>query len=180
MNLFYSVDGGKSFQTVEMKKVDEFIHSATIPSNKVREGEIHYFIEAADSIGQVVYVPRKSQEDTFRVKVTSDRTPPDVVHDPVQEWDPGKPLEIKAEISDQSLIERALLYYRPTRQAMEYSVVTMNPMGEGLYSATIPGEVFTTEFDLIYYFEAIDEYGNGIFYPNPDKEDPHLVIKIRR
>jgi len=180
VNLSYSVDGGKSFQIVEMKKTDDFIYTATIPGEAVQEGEIHYFIEAADSIGQVVHVPRKSQEETFQVKVTSDRSPPDVVHDPVREWDPGKPLEIKAKISDQSLIERVLLYYRPTRQAMEYSVATMEPKGEALYSTTIPGEAFTTEFDLIYYFEAIDVYGNGIFYPDQEKEDPHIVIKIRR
>jgi len=180
VNLSYSVDKGKSFQTVKMDKTDDFIYSATIPGDEVQEGKIFYFIEAADSIGQVVHVPRKSQKNTFRVKVTSDRTPPDVVHDPVQEWDPGKPLEIKAEISDQSLIERVLLYYRPTRQAMEYSKLTMNLAGNDLYTATIPGEAFTTEFDLIYYFEAIDEYGNGIFHPDPDKEDPHIVVKIRR
>jgi hypothetical protein len=112
--------------------------------------------------------------------VTSDREPPRFVHEPVKEWDPGKPLEVNAKVSDESGIDRVLIYYRPTRQAMQYLVETMTQTGSGTYSATIPGEVFTKEFDLIYFFEAVDRFGNGIFYPDQDKEDPHIVVKIRR
>jgi hypothetical protein len=87
---------------------------------------------------------------------------------------------VTAKVTDASRIERVLLYYRPTRQTMEYSILEMDPGKGNLYSAVIPGEALTTEFDLIYFFEVVDEFGNGAFYPDPDKEDPNIVVKIRR
>jgi len=103
-----------------------------------------------------------------------------VSHKPEKEWNPGEPLKIKASVTDDSSIKQVILYYRPTRQAMEYSKVTMSALGDNIYSATIPGQAITKEFDLMYYIEALDEFGNGIFYPDPAKEDPHIVIKVRR
>ena len=91
-----------------------------------------------------------------------------------------QPLEIRATVSDDSSLSRVLVHYRPTRQAMEYCQVDMQPAEDGVLSATIPGEVFTPEFDLIYFVEAIDEHGNGTFYPDPDLEDPHLVVEVQR
>lgn len=180
VHLFYSVNGGQSLQKVDMEKTDDFIYSAAIPKEAVQEGEILYYIEAVDSIGQSIQAPRRPREGNYRIKVTSDWTAPVVTHEPVPEWDPGKPLKIEAIVTDDSDVERVLLYYRPTRQAMEYLVKAMDPAGENLYSATIPGEIFTTEFDIIYFFEAVDEFGNGVFHPNQEKEDPHIVIKVRR
>ena len=63
---------------------------------------------------------------------------------------------------------------------MEYSITTMYPEGNNIYSATIPGKAITKEFDLMYYIEALDEFGNGIFYPDPAVTDPHIIIKVRR
>ncbi len=180
VRLVYSADGGKSTQTRQMKKIDGYTYAATIPGGDFREGEISYFIEAVDSIGQVVQAPRKTKAECFRIAVTSDRTPPVFVHDPVLEWDPGKPMDVKVKVSDKSGIDKVLLYYRPTRQTMQYLVTTMRQAENGYYSATIPGEIFTTDFDLIYFFEAVDKFGNGIFYPDRDKKDPHVVVKIRR
>lgn len=181
VDLYYSTDRGNSFQKLEMKSGEAFIYTATIPGNSVKEGEVHYYMEAVDSIGQLIHdPPTKSGQDSYQIIVTSDRKPPRFSHDPVLEWDPGKPLEIRARVSDESGIDRVLLYYRPTRQAMQYLVETMAEMERGTYAAEIPGEIITTEFDLIYFFEAVDKKGNGIFYPDQDTKDPHLVVKIRR
>jgi hypothetical protein len=181
VELFFSTDLGRTFTKVRMEKRDDFIYAASIPSRTVREGEVHYYIEAVDSIGQLIHSPsRDAGKDSYQVIVTSDREPPRFEHDPVEEWDPGKPLEIKTKISDVSGIERVRLYYRPTRQAMQYLVETMTETANGMYSAQIPGEVITTEFDLIYFFEAVDKCGNGIFFPDQEKEDPHIVVKVKR
>jgi hypothetical protein len=181
VDLFYSTDNGSSFQKSPMQKSDDFIYSITLPGESVQEGEVLYYIEAADSIGQLIHEPpHESGKDFFQIYVTSDREPPRFVHDRVKEWDPGKPLEVKVKVSDESGIDRVLLYYRPTRQTMQFLVETMTQTEGGYYSAKIPGEIFTTEFDLIYFFEAVDKFGNGIFYPDQDKEDPLIVVKIRR
>lgn len=180
VRLVYSDDGGKMTQAVEMKKLDGYTYSAAIPGGAVREGEIFYYIEAVDSIGQVIHVPRETGNERYRIAITSDRTPPLVEHSPTLIWDPGKPMIVNAKVSDQSRVDRVLLHYRPTRQTMEYSVEMMEQVGDGLFRASIPGEAFTTEFDLMYFFEAIDEFGNGIFYPDQRKKDPFFVVKIRR
>ena len=89
-------------------------------------------------------------------------------------------MKIKATVTDESNIAKVLLYYRPTRQAQQYSILTMYPGADGLYTATIPGKNLTTEFDLMYYFEALDEFGNGTFHPDPAIEDPIFVVRVRR
>jgi hypothetical protein len=178
--LYYSNDGGRSYRSMAMENVDSDIYSAAIPGDSILEGDLYYYIEAADSIGQTVHSPRIDGDSRYRVAVTADRTPPLVVHDPVRIGDPGKGISIIARVSDESRVEKVLLYYRPTRQTMEYSVLEMRPSGEGTYTAIIPGEALTTQFDLIYFFEAVDEFGNGTFYPDPDTEDPHIVVKVRR
>ena len=180
VRLFYSVDGGRSYTVSKMNRDEDFIYTAAIPAELVKEGEIRYYIEAVDSIGQAVQAPRRPTEENYRITVAADWKGRLVTHDPVVEWDPGNPLKIEAEVTDASKVDRVLLYYRPTRQAMEYSVVAMEPAGENRYAAAIPGEAFTTEFDLIYFFEVVDTYGNGVFYPDQEKEDPHIVVKVRR
>ena len=114
------------------------------------------------------------------IQVTDDQAPPAVKHIPDLECDPGKFLRITAEVTDESGVNEVILYYRPTRQAMEYSKVTMIPKGNSLYEATIPGEIITKEFDLMYYIEAVDIYGNGIYFPDWNTTDPHIAVKVRR
>ncbi len=180
VTLFYSKDRGASYRSLAMEKTDDFVYTASIPGGSIQEGDIYYYIEAADTIGQVVHAPRVSDENRFRVRVTADGNPPLVRHTPILIADPGAPLQVTAEVSDESRVDKVLLYYRPTRQTMEFSLIAMGPAGKNSYKTVIPGEALTTEFDLIYFFEAIDEFGNGIFHPDPDKEDPHIVVKVRR
>ena len=178
--LFYSNDGGASYRSLGMEKESGFVYSATIPGRSIRKGDLYYYIEAADSIGQVVHAPGLPQGSRYRVRVTKDSHPPVVRHDPIMTGDPGQSLQVTAKVSDESRVARVLLYYRPTRQTMEYSVVEMEPKGRHSYRAVIPGDALTAEYDLIYFLEVIDEFGNGAFHPDPDKEDPHIVVRVRR
>jgi len=181
VKFFYSTDGGQSYNSKDMVVREDKIYTAVIPEGEVKKGKIRYFIEARDSIGQTVHLPsRKENDEYFLIQVTDDRTPPVVEHTPAKECSPGEPLLIKSKVTDDSEIKEVILYYRPTRQAMEYSKVTLVPKGKSLYEATIPGEIITTEFDLMYYIEAVDIYGNGIYFPDWNKTDPHIVVKVRR
>ncbi len=181
VSFYYSTDNGRSYRCLEMKEEEDMIYSVTLSGQDIQEGEIRYYMEASDSIGQTVHLPKGSQTDNYYpIKITNDLTPPVTTHAHEKEWNPGEPLQIKATVIDDSSIAKVLLYYRPTRQAMEYSITTMYPEGNNVYSATIPGKAITKEFDLMYYIEALDEFGNGIFYPDPDVTDPHIIIKVRR
>jgi hypothetical protein len=180
VSLIYSTDGGRSYSSLKMNQEDKFIYSATIPGETIQEGELLYQIKATDSIGQSIYIPRGPKSSFFHVQVTKDNQPPQILHQPITRGTPGTPLKITAEIKDESPLGKVVLYYRPTRQAMQYSVITMYPEGKNKYTAEIPGETLTREFDLIYFIEAVDIYGNGLFFPDPDREDPHIVVKIKR
>lgn len=180
VTLFYSTDGGRNYGKLDMSAKDGVVYAATIPAADVRKGELRYYLESEDSIGQIVRLPKTSGPDSyFRTRVSLDRTPPVVTHIRPISAQPGQPLEIKAKVADQSSIAAVRLYYRPTRQNMEYTVLSMTPQG-GEYSAKIPGNAITKEFDIMYYLEAIDEHGNGVFFPNPDIEQPYVVVKVLR
>ncbi len=180
VRFFYSTDQGRTYQMQEMTAEDS-IYSAHIPGDKVQMGDIHYYMEATDSIGQTIHLPAKSRSTPFyTIRVSDDIDPPQVSHTRLEICDPGKSLQIDATVKDASAIAKVILYYRPTRQALEYSRVTMYPSGNDRYTGTIAGETITTEYDLLYFFEAVDEFGNGAFYPDPDKEDPQIVVKVRR
>lgn len=181
VTLFYSMDNGKSYLPLKMKEKDRMIYTTALPGESVHKGEIRYYIEAVDSIGQTIHYPKqKHVHNYFAIEITDDQAPPVITHIPAKEWNPGSPMEIKATVKDNSTIAKVLLHYRPTRQAQQYSIVTMSPKGNNEFRATIPGKAFTKEFDLMYYIEAVDEFGNGIFYPDPDVTDPQIVVKIRR
>jgi hypothetical protein len=180
VTLFYSTDKGRNYRHLDMQTKDNAVYAATIPAAEARQGEIRYYLESEDSIGQIVRLPKTSEADSyFRTGVSFDRIPPVVTHVPPTSANPGEPMEIKAKVKDQSSIANVLLYYRPTRQNMEYSVVAMVPKG-GEYSARIPANAITKEFDIMYYLEAVDEHGNGVFFPNPDIEQPYVVVKVLR
>lgn len=180
VRLSFSTDSGRTYRRVPMTPLTGFVYEAVIPGAELPGGELRYVIEAGDSIGQTIPFPDDGPLGTILCRITDDAAPPHVIHDPVTEWNLGRDLIIRAEVEDRSAIDRVMLHYRPTRQALEYSRVDMLPDETGRYTAVIPGEAFTREFDLIYFIEAIDEFGNGCFFPEPEREDPHLVVKVRR
>lgn len=178
----FSVDGGRTYASREMKPgADRRLYTASLPQKDIGPGEIRYFIEAWDSIGQTVHFPGREENDEYVLaQVTDDRKPPSVRHIPAKECRAGESLTVRAEIEDESGVKEAILHYRPTRQAMEYSKATLVPQGRSVYEAIIPGGIITTEFDLMYYIEAVDRFGNGTFFPDWDAGDPHIIVGVRR
>ncbi|MCJ7563100.1 MAG: hypothetical protein MUP52_00745, partial [Candidatus Aminicenantes bacterium] len=167
-------------RSVDMQTSETASYFATLPAEDVKAGMIRYYFEAEDSTGRVVRLPNQSAERAyFQTDVTDDQTAPVVAHSAVAEHPPGQPLEIRAKVTDDSAVSKVLLYYRPTRQTMEYAAVTMDRRGSE-YVATIPGKAITPAFDIMYYFEAFDEHGNACIYPSPDVIQPYLVVKVKR
>lgn len=73
------------------------------------------------------------------------------------------------------------LHYRYACQYYDYSVVEMERDGDH-YAAEIPGDYVLTDWDIMYYIEAVDDAGSGNFIPVPHPTDsiPYHVIKIER
>lgn len=180
VTLKYTDEPGSKYRSLDMQTTETASYSVTLPAEEVKAGKIRYYLEAEDSTGQVARLPKGSVEPPyFQTDITDDNTAPVVAHTAVAEHNPSRPLEIIAKVTDDSSISKVLLYYRPTRQTMEYSVISMDQRDDG-YVATIPGRAITQDFDLMYYFEAFDEHGNACLYPDPDKEQPYFVVNVRR
>jgi hypothetical protein len=180
VSLIYSTPSTSSTRRVDMTKADGSVYKVEIPANEVQEGTISYYFEGEDDAGQIVRLPKQSDPDPyFKLDITADKSAPTVRHTPVAEHAPGQPLEIVADVNDNSSVQKVVLYYRPTRQTMEYSAATMMKVGEK-YVATIPGAFITTEYDMMYYFEAFDSHGNGSIHPNAEIETPYFVVKVKR
>ena len=180
VTLKYTSGSSNEFQSLDMLQAENSIYTATLKAEEAKAGEIRYYLEAEDSTGRVVRLPKASLvHPYFRTEITEDQAAPIVTHSAVTEHSPGEPLEIKVKVTDNSALSKVLLYYRPTRQTMEYSILMMTKRGDE-YTATIPGRAITKEFDLMYYFEAFDEHGNACLYPDPDVTQPYLVVKVKR
>jgi hypothetical protein len=180
VSIMYTSASDKSSRKVNMTKTEGSVYKVEIPAADAREGLIKYYFEGEDDAGQIVRLPKESDPDPyFTLDITGDNSPPTVRHTAVAEHAPGQPLEIVADVNDNLSVQKVLLYYRPTRQTMEYSAATMTRVGEK-YVATIPGNIIASEYDMMYYFEAIDAHGNACIYPNADVETPYFVVKVKR
>jgi hypothetical protein len=180
VTLKYITKPGSAYRSLDMQATETSSYSVAIPAEEMKAGDIRYYLEAEDSTGQVVRFPKgKAEQSYFKIDVTDDNTAPVVAHSAIAEHNPDQPLEITAKVTDDSAVSKVLLYYRPTRQTMEYSTISMDRRDDG-YIAIIPGRAITQDFDLMYYFEAFDNHGNACLSPDPDKEQPYVVVKVIR
>ena len=72
-----------------------------------------------------------------------------------------------------------ILYYRDLNQRELFTPVTMQQV-DGAWTATIPGMDIVSDWDLMYYVEAIDRLGNGAIGPDLDVETPYVVVPVER
>ena len=57
--------------------------------------------------------------------------------------------------------------------------MTGNPSA-GSYSATVPAEDIDPGWDFMYFIEVMDKAGNGIIYPDLEKETPYIIVRLQR
>lgn len=180
VTLKYGPAEGGAFRAANMTAAEPPVYSATLPGSEVKTGKIRYYFEAVDSTGRLIRLPAENApQPAFVVDITDDQKAPVVAHTPAAELVPGQPAEIKARVTDDGPVAKVILHYRPLRQTMEYSSITMDRSGAE-FSAAIPGPAITPDYDFMYYFEAFDEHGNAVLYPNPDLTQPYFVVKVRR
>jgi hypothetical protein len=151
---------------------------AVVPAAKITK-DLSYFLEATDSSGRVATYPEDGRSNPISVLVTADDTPPLLSHTPVRTAEPLQPLRIVAQVSDPSGIKWIRLRYRGMSQHQDFHTLAMLPTGRPKeYQAVIPGEDVDPHFDLMYFFEVMDNAGNGKIYPDLEKETPYVIVKI--
>jgi hypothetical protein len=70
-------------------------------------------------------------------------------------------------------ISSVRVYYKRMPAPYEWVSIRMKSMGRSSYGADVP----LTPEAILYYFEAIDEDGNGANYPDFRKETPYLTVE---
>jgi hypothetical protein len=106
---------------------------------------------------------------------------PEVTHSRGTTAQPGKPLSIKAKVSDKSGgVKWARVLYRNVNQKEDYKVLPMKAVGKDEYEAVIPGEAITPTWDIMYLIEVMGNAGNGRIYPDFEKETPYAIVRVER
>jgi hypothetical protein len=168
----------RGFASQEMEAAGPKLYRATLPSSKVFDG-MSYFLEADDSAGRLASWPAGGAGHGIPVLVTGDGQPPVLHHAAVATAEAGHSLRIVAEVEDPSGVKSVRLRYRGLSQHQDYQTLPMLPTGQGhQYEATIPGEDISPNFDLMYFFEVMDNAGNGKIYPDLERETPYVVVKV--
>ncbi|NWG14617.1 MAG: hypothetical protein HXY20_13905 [Acidobacteria bacterium] len=167
----HMVSGGRETAVIPLSQdAAEFGASVRWPASADNAG---YFITARDKRGCVARAPASGW---FNVVVGEDLEPPRVRHNPPPACRPGTDLSLEFEIGDDSAIGGARLFYRHLNQTENYRETALTQVS-GKYRALIPGRFITADHDLMYYVEAVDRFGNGSFYPDPDRAAPYVVAK---
>ena len=181
---------GHNYRYINLEQKGPYIYRGTIPGSEVT-GKIEYFIEAENQnyrglfgsipIDQKNTYPSTGSSNPIAVTVTDDILPPVLKHKPITSALPLKPLKITAEVRDPSGIKWVRLRYRSVTQFEEYKSLNMYfTESQTLYQAEVPAEDIVPQWDFMYFFEVMDNKGNGKIYPDIETETPYIVVKLQR
>lgn len=84
---------------------------------------------------------------------------PMMVHEPPKRAVAGQPIRLRLQISPMSNVTVVRLHYRPVNQNTEFKMLDN--------TFTIPGKDVSPNWDLMYYFEVLNNEGTGWFDPDP-------------
>lgn len=177
--------GPGEYQYAAMRPQERYVYRVAIPGRNVKKA-LEYFIEAADASG------RRTRIDPVCVTVTNDSEPPALEHKPVTNAPAAQPLKVAATVTDPSGVKWVRLRYRSVNQYEDYKTIEMKPapgcpLGtkrrgqagqKDRYEAVVPAEDIPAQYDFMYFFEVMDNAGNGRIYPELEKETPYVVVKL--
>ena len=89
-------------------------------------------------------------------------------------------MTLSLKVDDDLDLADVWLHYRTVDQNADFKVISMEKEDDKKYSGTIPASDFDPIFDEMYYFELVDKFGNGSFYPDPFTGGRYYVIKITK
>jgi hypothetical protein len=99
---------------------------------------------------------------------------PAIRHTPPGSVVAGRPLTLSVEVGG-GKERKVRLHYRAVNQLAAFRTID----GSASAAFTIPGTDVDKKWDLMYYFEVLDEKGGGWFQPDPLRETPYYVVTVR-
>lgn len=87
--------------------------------------------------------------------------------------------KVRAKVTAPAGVRWIRLRYRHVNQKEDYETLPMTEEGtSGIYSASIPGEFITAQWDLMYYVEIVDGHGTGKIYPDLEHDTPYVIQSV--
>ena len=167
---------GEEFQEVQMD-ADGAVYSAQI--EVAADSDAAYFIEAIDENDVVRMWPSDGAASPQSVSVGRLGAPLVVEVSQSTGAIPDTDLEVNARVESDESLAHVTLHYRDVNQRQLYTPVPMT-QAEGVWTATIPGDQITADWDVMYYVEAMDRLGSGAIGPSMDAGAPYVVVPVER
>jgi hypothetical protein len=89
---------------------------------------------------------------------------------------PAEQLKLELSIPNPAHVTRVRLYYRPLNQLASFKLMEQPP-GQPFM---IPGGDITGEYDLMYYFEVLNDVNGGWFQLDPLVQTPYYVVRTSK
>ena len=157
--VYYRTQGDDAFGEVAMANVGGTTYQATIPQDAIEPPVVEYYLSATDGFAppNVSYHPVGSPDaalHSFTV-LAVDNVGPTITHAPIGGGQPeGQPVTVQATVTDPSGLAAVTLHYK-VATGSSYGDAPMIDLGDGLYSAAIPGFVVTSA-GVDYFITAAD------------------------
>jgi len=95
--------------------------------------------------------------------------------------EPRQPLHVAATVSAAAGIKWVRVRYRGLTQHEDFKTLPLRPTGQpNEWAGTIPAEDLDPKFDFMYFFEVMDQSGQGRIFPDLTQATPYYVVPLRR
>jgi hypothetical protein len=171
--LFYRNSTETGHTKVELKREDEFERtwSGEIPADKVIPGFLEYYFEANNGRWGP-YGGTIEQRAPYHVLVNDNNSKPILSHTPPLGPFRGDSVSLRVEVKAKAKLSTVYVYYKRLPAYYEWLRMEMQPAGQDHFTATVP----LTPEGILYYFEAMDEDGNAVNYPDFLERTPYFAI----
>ena len=106
---------------------------------------------------------------------------PALIYTPITSAAAGQALIIDVQATAPAGIKWVRLRYRSVNQYLDYQTLDMLPTDSpGHYRATVPADQIPATWDFMYFFEVMDNQGNGAIYPDLNKTSPYIIVHLSR
>lgn len=158
-----------------MKKLDTYTYGFNINNILEKKGwsDFSYRVRALaenrlEKTTEYIKVKIKDRDSRF-----------DINHDPVSECNSGEDIKIRLSVKSSNKLKVVKLHYSHVNQFKELESVDM-AQGINAYEACIPASYVQREWNILYYFEIVDEFGEGLIYPDFRERTPYYVIEVMK
>jgi hypothetical protein len=106
---------------------------------------------------------------------------PTILHEPITRLAAGQPLTIRAQVKSDRGIKWVRLRCRAVNQKLDYETIPMSATGRpDEYQTTVSADRLRSQWDFMYYIEALDTSGHGRNFPDLESQTPYLVVRLQR